>query len=332
MKKLLLSALGAVLMLQSVPAKAATPVLLGWHRFHRVSFHRPFHRVYFHRHYYRPYFYGGWRWGWGWGWGYPADYAPYYPYGYARAEFAAVKTDVSPEEARVSLDGQYIGTADDFDGWPDDLYLKRGRYRLEFRLEGYETLTVDVDARPGQRLVIDNKLRKIPGAKRYGSYDTPRIEGGIRRYWAKRKDVAEAVPEDRPGDYDSGRDYDRNRDSDADRGYDRDRRNVSPGEGRQSPDEQWRGSGRAPDATVRTPEGAVPRGRLRLHIEPPDAAVYLDDRFLGTAEEVSSLERGVAVSAGKHTVTVSRPGFKDRSKDVEVKEGESERVELTLER
>src|ERR1700693_5551612 len=86
-------------------------------------------------------------WGWGW-WGWPGYYG-YYGYGpgYERgaygpaAEWATIDTDVSPEEAQVYLDGRYIGTADDFDGNPDYLYLKPGRYRIEFPLGGYERLT-----------------------------------------------------------------------------------------------------------------------------------------------------------------------------------------------
>ena len=74
------------------------------------------------------------------------------------------------------------------------------------------------------------------------------------------------------------------------------------------------------------------KSRLQLRIEPPDAAVYVDDRFVGTAEEVNSLDRGVAVSPGKHTVTVSRPGFKDRIANVDVSAGGTEKVEISLSR
>jgi hypothetical protein len=106
---------------------------------------------------------GGWGWGWGgWGWGYPAYYPAYgypgYGYGYGPAVFARVKTDVDPEEARLYLDGRLIGTADDFDGYPDFLYLRRGHYRLEFRLDGYEPKTIEVDAEPGVTLRFDNKV------------------------------------------------------------------------------------------------------------------------------------------------------------------------------
>ncbi len=110
---------------------------------------------------------GGWGWGWGWGWGYPGygyGYGYDAAYGYGRPAWARVKTDVNPEEARVYLDGKLIGTADDFDGWPDYLYLRRGHYRLEFRLTGYEALTIEVDARPGATIKVDNHMKKIPGA------------------------------------------------------------------------------------------------------------------------------------------------------------------------
>jgi hypothetical protein len=69
---------------------------------------------------------------------------------------------------------------------------------------------------------------------------------------------------------------------------------------------------------------------LRLNVEPSDAAVYVDNRFVGTAEEVNSLERGVAIAAGKHTVTVSRPGFRDKTADVTVEQGRMQTVEISL--
>jgi hypothetical protein len=156
MKKLLAFAFGALLLAPALPARAAAPALLAQRHFRGHGHGRVIIGPY---------------WGWGWSWYYPG----YYPYGYAgygpygryydpRARFEAVKTDVSPEEARLYLDGRLIGTADDFDGWPDYLYLARGHYRLEFRLEGYEAQSVDVDARPGTRIELNNKLRKVGGA------------------------------------------------------------------------------------------------------------------------------------------------------------------------
>jgi hypothetical protein len=320
MKRLFLLGLGLPLFLTAVSLPAVTPSVLGWHRGFTGHAGWGWGR--------------GWRGGWRWGWGWPY-YGPYYGYygpyapGYYPPAWAVIDTDVSPEEALVYLDGRYIGIADDFDGYPDYLYLKRGHYRLEFKLDGYESKTVEIDAKPGRKHDIDEKLRKIPGAKHYGSYETPTPEGGVQRFFGKRSGSAQAVP-------DSGRDTAPSYSAPNDR----DRHVESPAEGEEppeaSPADPWRDRQEmrvSPTPQVKSESGAQPtKSRLRLHVEPADAAIYVDDHFVGTAEEVGSLERGVAVSPGKHTVTASRPGFKDRSVEVEVAAGESHPLELKLER
>jgi hypothetical protein len=301
--------------------------------------------------------------GFGWGWYSPwyspwygpyyGGYGPYYgPYGgYGRygaryaGDWTVVDTDVSPEEARVYLDGKYIGIADDFDGNPDYLYLKRGRYRLEFRLDGFDSRTVEVDARPGRMLDLTDQLRKVPGARQYGSYDTPTPEGGVRRFWGKRRDRTEPYSgddRDRYERYDRGRRYRDDRD-DRDRGDRRPERWQAPDEDRDEDAPADEDSSEYEAAPKRETESAddgaadaaparEERTRLKIRVEPSDAAVYLDDRFIGTAEEVASLADGVSVRPGKHRVTVTRPGMKDRSVDVDVDAGKSESVEVELER
>jgi hypothetical protein len=321
--------LGALLV-PAIPASAAPSAsgVLAWRRSHRF-----WHRPWVWR---RPYV------GFGWGYypGYPYyGYGPYPGYGYGYSpisrEWAVVDTDVSPEDAEVYLDGKFIGLADDFDGYPDYLYLKRGRYRLEFRLEGFEPRTIEVEARPGRKLDIGDKLRKIPGARQYGTYEPRRPEGDVvHRFWAKRRDTAESVTDEEEiyGVPSPGRTERRPEpDEESDRTVEpEDETERAPErEERDRPREAWRdgGSARPPAARERTD-----RGYLALTIEPSDAAVYLDDRFIGTGEEVEALERGVSVSAGRHTVTVSRPGFEDRQVEVEVDQGETERLEITLKR
>ena len=311
LNKLFLLALGLALLLPALPMTAVSPVL--------AQRRGGGGRV-------RVFVGGGWGWGW---WGWPGYYGPAYGPGYAYgpgAQWAVIDTDISPEEARVYLDGRYIGTADDFDGWPDYLYLRRGHYRIEFRLDGFETVTREVDARPGTYLDFKDKMRKIPGAARHGSYETPRLEGGIRRYFGKRGPSSEAIIEER-GDYDRGDEGEYVRpDRDGDR-----EPPVREGD-RERSERGWRGS-RPP--APREEETAPPatrsgRTRLRLQIEPSDAAVYVDNRFVGTAEEVNSLERGVSVAPGRHTVTVSRPGMKEKSIDVTVDAGKTEKLEVSL--
>lgn len=292
---------------------------------------------------YRPW---GWGLGWGWGgyWGYGSGwyggyygapygygygYAPYGDMTYAPGAWAVVDTDVSPDEAQVFLDDRFVGTADDFDGFPDYLYLKPGKYRLEFRLEGFEPQSIDVDARAGVKIDVGNKLKKVPGAKQYGSYDPPQPEGGVRRFWGKEKD---GPPNSVDVDIDeSGYTDWRDRDTASDEAPPID----APEARSDAADAPVRPSG--PDALqpprVTGPGAATSaRGRIVFRISPDDAAVYVDDRFAGTAEELSSLSRGLQVPAGTHRVVVSRPGYGSESLQVEVEAGQSETVELTLDR
>jgi hypothetical protein len=285
-------------------------------------------------------------WGFGYGYGpywsdpywYGYGYGPYrrgypgYGYGYGPSKWAAVDTDVSPESARVYLDGQYIGTADDFDGYPDYLYLRRGRYRLEFRLDGFQTRTIDVDARPGVKVDVDEKLPRISGAPRYGSYDTPELSGGVRRFWGKRRNVSVEMTDEDDDSADDRRGYrepprrERYDDEDSAEDADRDDRDTEVSRDtdvsrEESPRDEWRGR----DA------GQQGNARIVLEIRPDDAAVYLDDRFIGRASDLDS-DGGLSVAPGRHTLVVSRAGYRERRIELDVSRGETENVEITLER
>jgi len=306
---------------------------------------------------------GGHRWGWGggfygpwWAWGgyygYPYGYDGYYGYGrpYARygygygyggaSRFEAVKTDVEPDEAALYLDGKLIGTADDFDGYPDMLYLGRGHYRLEFRLEGYETLATEVDASPGREVKIDNHLRKIPGAKHYGTYEPAEPTGPIVRYFEKRRSSqrrGDATWRDR--DSRSVRPPDP-----GDRGTDVDEEIVDGG---MAPDDDRDGADVRDDDAEPMDESAVPappaRGlpeapeasaeaRSVFDVSPPDAAIYVDDRFAGSARELNGLTGGLAVPAGEHRITVTCPGYREATLRVRSSDSENGKAHVDLKR
>ncbi len=57
----------------------------------------------------------------------------------------------------------------------------------------------------------------------------------------------------------------------------------------------------------------------------------MDDRFIGTASDLDA-ENGIAVPPGNHTLVVSRPGYRDKRIPVNVSRGETERVDVRLER
>jgi hypothetical protein len=331
----------------------------------RGPIYRPYYPYRGYYPYYRPYYpyypasWYGWGWGWGWGWGGWWGYSPWWGggygyggYGYAPGGYvgvstnpgrwAGVKTDVSPEEARVYLDGRYIGTADDFDGYPDLLYLQaKGKYKLEFQLEGFESQTVDVDALPGALIKIDNKLTKIPGAKQYGSYNTPEPEGGVQRYFGKQQDgttgpnVLEEPVQDDPDQYRPPSSPNPNSPSP----YRSPSQGMPPLQG-DTPPRSVSGDPGVP-ASPTTPSTPAPgivgqapsgRGRIVFRIQPDDAAVYLDDRFAGTGEELSTLGRGLQVTAGPHRVFVTRPGFQSDAVMVDIGPGGSETVEVNLQK
>jgi hypothetical protein len=89
---------------------------------------------------------------------------------------------------------------------------------------------------------------------------------------------------------------------------------------------------RAPEAAPRQmKKTTVEPGRLILSIEPADASVYLDGRFLGTAQELSKLHAGLLVSAGAHTLEVVRPGFGAERMELEVEADTETSLAIALE-
>lgn len=221
------------------------------------------------------------------------------------------------DEAEVYLDGQYIGTADDFDGYPDYLYLEQGQYRLEFRLDGYETRTIDLQAQAGTKVGIDERLRKIPGAGMDRPSGRRDSDGSVQRFWGRSGGALRPSQEsiETEGAYrEDGPPGDRDLERDT---SGREREGRSADSRSESDDLSGVGDGKT---------------RLRLSAGPSDAAVYVDDRFIGTAEEVNSRRRGISISAGEHRVTVTRPGFKEKTVDLQVGEGKTEELEVSLSR
>lgn len=68
--------------------------------------------------------------------------------------------------------------------------------------------------------------------------------------------------------------------------------------------------------------------RLYLTIEPQDASVYLDGRFLGTGGELADLRSGLMVNPGEHRLAVVRPSYDSEELTVDVAAGED--VELAV--
>lgn len=238
---------------------------------------------------------GGW-WGpgWGlspyWGWGAPVGYQSV-PGGMAAPDLAVVDTDVEPEHARVILDGTLIGLADDFDGYPDYLYLKPGHYTVEFQLQGYASQKIEVDAQAGGYFPIKLKLERIKGEKAAPWYDRPEGMPVGRVFGPKTPPAAVA----RPG-----------------------------------PDTNLRPELRAPAAATGAAARSVAGAALDIRVTPLNAAIYIDGTLMGTGQELGRLERGLAVTPGKHVIEVLAPGRASKTVEVELKEGERQQVVIDL--
>jgi hypothetical protein len=64
-----------------------------------------------------------------------------------------------------------------------------------------------------------------------------------------------------------------------------------------------------PRAAPAPAAASVAQGRLKVHVQPDDAAVYLDGEYLGVAGELARLHGSIPVATGRHQLEVVRPGF-----------------------
>jgi hypothetical protein len=63
---------------------------------------------------------------------------------------------------------------------------------------------------------------------------------------------------------------------------------------------------------------------------PEDASIYLDGKFIGTLSDLKSLQRGLWIQSGGHSLAIVRPGYKTREVTLIVIGGDSTDVEVEL--
>ena len=246
-------------------------------------------------------------------WPHTYPYGYYGPYGYGepvyygsreRASMGALDLDLKPGDTQIWLNGQYIGVADNFDGWPQYLWLEEGDYHFVFFYEGRRTIAREYHVYPGVVLDVEDRLERGESTPPQELFPPPteRRDARIQENEAKRRQAAAESADWRER-------------SEAIR---RQQAEAAEGGAEMEP-------GMAPGA-------AEDFGSLALTIEPPDASVYLDGRFLGTAEDLVRLRRGLTVDAGEHQLSVVRPGYAPQDQDFEVAPGEEVRLTVRLDR
>jgi hypothetical protein len=263
--------------------------------------------------YYPWYYYGygpgyGWGWwgdwyGWWWPWG-PASVAYAGSYHNQGSGYGALDVDVSPGNAQIYVDGSMVGTADDYDGFPSYLWLPQGTYDVVIFLDGYQTIARQISIYDG--LVIDVNDHMQPGqavkpedlpAKTHERRDERLQHEAEQQDAARRREEWERQQQQYDSPPPSGDHY-----------------------GNQAP------SGyHAPQADA----GSV--ARLHVTVTPPDASVYLDGNFVGTAREIQGLSAGLIVSPGSHRLEVVRPGYEQRELSFDGHAGQDVNLDVQLE-
>lgn len=255
-----------------------------------------YHGGYYYDPFYSPYWYGFWYRGYpAWYYG-PGAYSYPYRHGYNdRDALGALDLDVSPAKTEVYLDGHYIGVVDQYDGFPQYLWLEKGTYDLVLFKDGFSTISRQITIYPGLVISVDDRME--PG-------DSVRPED-LATKTHERRDARIRDEEERREQLErDGRDEDwRDRVRD-----DRD---------------HWR-DGEDGDRSTRD------RGRVRIDVEPGDASVYLDGKFVGTGAELAELRSGLLLEPGSHKLSIVRPGYKATEKQFEVEAGETTDLEIEL--
>ncbi|MEO8197042.1 MAG: PEGA domain-containing protein [Thermoanaerobaculia bacterium] len=234
--------------------------------------------------------------------GYPCYYGGGYTtvYPAAGATMGALDLDVSPEGAQIYVDGNLVGVADDFDGYPTYLWLEKGTYDVVIFAPGFQTIARQYSIYGG--MVIDVEDSMVPGKETMpqdlASRSTVNRQERLRRDRENEEQV---------------RTY----------GDEQSQRSSAPAAGapQVAPGERV-----APDRLDARGEP----GSLKLGIEPGDASVYLDGRFLGTGRELARLRSGLIVDPGEHRIEVVRPGRQSQEKTFSVAAGEEVRLDIEL--
>ncbi len=125
--------------------------------------------------------------------GYPTRvYGPTATYD-AGVRYGALDLDVRPRTTEIYVDGEYVGLARRFDGWPDVLWLEPGRHDVSFYREGYATVTRTFMVTGDAVLEVRERLKKGESVRP----EPPPVAAGQEAPAARRREAPDA---DRPDD------------------------------------------------------------------------------------------------------------------------------------
>lgn len=222
---------------------------------------------------------------------------PPYPYPASRnyRPESRLRLNVTPSDASVYIDGYYAGTVDEFDGKLQRLHVEPGAHEIVIYLEGYRSLTERLYLSPNSTRTIDGRLRTLGAGDAQEPLPQPSEDGR-----AQRRDDPRMQP---PG-----------------------REPLPPVRGPAGP--QPRRGPRLEDDLNRD---AARDSALSIRVQPSGAIVRID----GARWDDPDGRDGrlvVQVSEGPHVVEVERDGDERFTTEVEVREGETRPLNISLRR
>jgi hypothetical protein len=108
----------------------------------------------------------------GFGYGFGAPYG-YYGGGYGGGggggyavsssshDTGAIRLKVNPKQAKISIDGYYVGVVDSFDGNFQKLELDAGSHRVQLTADGYEPLEFEVVVERGETATYKGEMKRV---------------------------------------------------------------------------------------------------------------------------------------------------------------------------
>ena len=92
---------------------------------------------------------------------------------------ANIRTEVTPKDAEVYVDGYYAGHADDFDGVFKRLHVGPGGHSITFHLEGFRTVTEDVYVRPDSTFKMNTAMERLAAGETSAPVPAPLRQRGL---------------------------------------------------------------------------------------------------------------------------------------------------------
>jgi hypothetical protein len=221
---------------------------------------------------------------------YPYPYGFYPPYYYAYDYLSSARVQVTPRDAQVYVDGYFAGMVDDFDGIFQRLRLDPGEHDLQLYREGYRTISEKILFRPGQTYRIRYVMEPLPA----GAPPEPRP-----------RPAAGAAPVQR-------------------RGYPPGARQLPPSGPEYPPSAGQRPEGPPSDRG----DLSSTFGTISIRVQPADATIVVDGERWEGPQGGSRLI--IQVPEGSHRIEIRKDGFKDFTRTIDVRRGETATLNVSL--